>query len=79
MELNSHRILSTNTTENISRIEIKQNILTRSYYSGTRMISHYQMLLPKQLLYELLRALHGHNANHPGITKRSKKQGKSTC
>ena len=33
------------------------------------MISHYQVLLPRQLLDEFLHALHGHNANHPGITK----------
>ena len=33
------------------------------------MISHYQILLPQQLLDKFLHALHGHNANHPGITK----------
>ena len=55
--------------QNISRIEIRQDILSRKYYNDTGMISHYQILLPKQLLEEFLHALHGHNDNHPGITK----------
>ena len=55
--------------QNIMRIEIKQDVLTRRYYNDTGMITHYQILLPKQLLDEFLHALHGHNANHPGITK----------
>ena len=55
--------------QNITRMEIKQDVLTRRYYNDTGMISHYQILLPKQLLEEFLHALHGHNANHPGITK----------
>ena len=55
--------------QNIMRIEIKQDVLTRRYYNDTWMITHYQILLPKQLLDEFLHALHGHNANHPGITK----------
>ena len=53
----------------IPRIEIRQDVLTRRYYNDTGMISHYQVLLPKQLLDEFLHALHGHNANHPEITK----------
>ena len=44
----------------------------RRYYDETGMISHYQMLLPKQLLNEFLHALHGQNANHQGITKKIK-------
>ena len=55
--------------QNILRIEIKQDVLTRRYYNDTEMITHYQILLPKQLLDEFFHALHGHNANHPGITK----------
>ena len=55
--------------QNITSIEIKQDVLTRGYYNDTGTISHYQILLPKQLLDELLHALRGHNANHPGITK----------
>ena len=55
--------------QNITRIEIKQDVLTRRYYIDTGMISHCQILLPKQLLDEFLHALHGHNATHPEITK----------
>ena len=55
--------------QNITRIEIKQEVLTRKYYTDTGTISHYQILLPIQLLEELLQASHGHNSNHPGITK----------
>ena len=55
--------------QNITRIEIKDEVLTRRYYTNTGTTSHYQILLPVQLLEELLQALHGHNSNHPGITK----------
>ena len=55
--------------QNITRIEIKQEVLTRKYYTDTGAISHYQILLPIQLLDEFLQALNGHNSNHPGITK----------
>ena len=56
--------------QKITRIEIKQEVLTRRYYTDTGITSHYQILLPKQLLEEFLHALHGHNSNHPGITKK---------
>ena len=55
--------------QNIARIEIKQEVLTRRYYTDTGTTSQYQKLLPAQLLEEFLQALHGHNSNHPGITK----------
>ena len=55
--------------QNITRIVIKQEVLTRKYYTDTGTISHYQILLPIQLLEEFFQALHGHNSNHPGITK----------
>ena len=55
--------------QNIPRIGIRQDILVRKYYNDIGQISHYQILVPKQLLEEFLQALHGHNANHPGITK----------
>ena len=55
--------------QNIPRIEIRQDILVQKYYNDIGQISHYQILLPKQLLEEFLQALHGYNANHPGITK----------
>ena len=43
--------------QNIIRIEIRQDVLTKRYYNDTGMISHYQILLPKQLLDEFLHAL----------------------
>ena len=55
--------------QNIARIEIKQDVLARKYYTDTGMISHYQFLLPKQLLEDFLQSLHGHYSNHPGNTK----------
>ena len=55
--------------QNITRIELKQEVLTRKYYTDKGKISHYQILLPIQLLEEFLQALLGHNSNHPGITK----------
>ena len=55
--------------KNITRIETKQEVLTRKDYTDTGTISHYQILLPIQLLEVFLQALHGHNSNHPGITK----------
>ena len=54
---------------NMPRLEIKQEVLTRKYFDETGMISHYQVLLPKQLLEEFLFSLHGQSARHPGITK----------
>ena len=36
--------------QNITRIEIKQEVLTRRYYTNTGTTSHYQILLPVQLL-----------------------------
>ena len=55
--------------QNKPHIEIRQDFLVRKYYNDIGQISHYQVLLPKQLLEEFLQALHGRNANHPGITK----------
>ena len=54
--------------QNKTRIEIKQEVLTQKFYTDTGTKSHYQILLPIQLLDERLQALHGHNSNHPGIT-----------
>ena len=55
--------------QNITRIEIKHEVLPRENYTDTGTISHYQILLPIQLLDEFLQALHCHKSNHPGITK----------
>ena len=65
--------------QNIMRIEMKQDVLTRRYYNDTGIISHYQILLPKQLLDEFVHALHGHNANHRGIPKMIQEARQEHC
>ena len=46
--------------QNTTRIEIKQEVLTRKYYTDT---------FTNPILEEFLQALHGHNSNHPAISK----------
>ena len=53
---------------NESRIESHSGILVRKYYNETGHIKQYQILLPKQLITEMLRHLHGDFGRHPGIT-----------
>ena len=55
--------------QNLTLVEIKQKVLKRRYYTNTGTTSHYQLLLPVQLLEEVLQALHRHNSNHPDITQ----------
>ena len=54
---------------NLDRIVLKDEIVTRQYYDETGQIKHHQILLPKHLLKELLNALHGTAHKHPGISK----------
>ena len=54
---------------NLVRIVLKDEIVTRQYYDETGQIKHHQILLPKHLLKELLNALHGTAHKHPGISK----------
>ena len=69
MNQRSHKTIVTNTTYKTYPASKSEDILVRKYYNDIGQISHYQILLPKQLLEEFLQALHGHNANHPGKTK----------
>ena len=55
--------------QNLDRITIQNELLVRAYYDNTGKISHYQILLPAQLITLLLFSLHGAIHNHPGITK----------
>ena len=41
----------------------------RKYYGECGQITHYQIILPTQIIPELLKTLHGATAKHPGITK----------
>ena len=54
---------------NLDRIVLKDNIVTRKYYDETGQIKYHQISLLKHLLKELLQALHGTAHRHPGISK----------
>ena len=54
---------------NEDRIILKDGLLLRKYYGDTGSVKHYQVLIPNQLVNEVLRSLHGDFGKHPGITK----------
>ena len=54
---------------NEDRIMHKDGLLFRKYYGETGSVKYYQILIPKQLVNEVLRNLHGEFGKHPGITK----------
>ena len=54
---------------NEHRIILKDGLLFRKYYGETGNIKYYQILIPKQIVQEVLRSLHGEFGKHPGITK----------
>ena len=54
---------------NEDRIILKDGLLLRKYYGDTGSVKHYQILIPNQLVNEVLRSLHGDFRKHPGITK----------
>ena len=54
---------------NEDRIILKDGLLLRKYYGDTGNFKYYQTLIPKQLVNEVLRSLHGDFGRHPGITK----------
>ena len=54
---------------NEDRIILKDGLLFRKYYGETGSVKYYQFLIPKQLVNEVLRNLHGEFGKHPGITK----------
>ena len=66
---NEENIQSSGIVEEEQIYILPDDVNTRRYYTDTGTTSHYQILLPAQLLEEFLQALHGHNSNHPGITK----------
>ena len=51
------------------RIILKDGLLFRKYYAETGNIQYYQILIPKQLVDEVLRSLHGDFSKHPGATE----------
>ena len=54
---------------NMDRIVLKDEIVTRQYYDEAGQIKYHQILLPKHLVQELLQAIHGTAHRHPGISK----------
>ena len=54
---------------NEDRIILKDGLLFRKYYGETGSVKYYQLLIPKQLVNEVLQNLHGEIGKHPGITK----------
>ena len=54
---------------NIDRIVLKDEIVTRQYYDKIGQIKYHQILLPKHTVQELLQAIHGTAHRHPGISK----------
>ena len=54
---------------NEDRIILKDGQLYRKYFGETGGVKYYQILIPKQLVKEVLRSLHGEFGKHPGIFK----------
>ena len=54
---------------NEDRIILKDGLLYRKYFGETGSVKNYQILIPKQLVKEFLRSLHGEFGKHPGIFK----------
>ena len=54
---------------NLERIVLKDEILTRQNFDETGNVKYHQILPPQQLLQELLQSLHGTAHKHPGISK----------
>ena len=56
-------------SKNLERIVVKDEILTRQYFDEKGNVKYHQILLPQQLLQQLLQSLHGTAHKHPGISK----------
>ena len=54
---------------NLERIILKDEILTRQYFDETGNVKYHQIPLPQHLLQELLSSLHGTAHKHPGLSK----------
>ena len=58
-----------NYKANEERIFLKEGLLFRKHFGQTGSVKYYQILIPKQLVKEVLRSLHGEFGKHPGIYK----------
>ena len=66
-----------NYLNNIDRIVLKDEIVTRQYYDESGQVKYHQILLPKHLLKELLQAIHGTAHRHPAFLKCYRKFAKN--
>ena len=58
-----------NYKANEDRIILKDGLLFRKFFGETSSVKYYQILIPKQLVEEIIRSLHGEFGKHPGIYK----------
>ena len=58
-----------NYKANEDRIILKDGLLFRKNFGETGGVKYYQILIPKQLVKEVLLSLHGEFGKHPGIYK----------
>ena len=58
-----------NYKANEDRIILKDGLLYRKYFGETGSVKYHQILIPRQLVNEVLRNLHGEFGRHPGISK----------
>ena len=58
-----------NYKANEDRIILKDGLLYRKYFGETGSVKYYQILMPKQLVNEVLRSLNGEFGRHPGTSK----------
>ena len=56
-----------NYKANEDRKILKDGLLFRKYFGGTDSVKYYQILIPKQLVKEVLLSLSGEFGKHPGI------------
>ena len=57
-----------NYKTNEDRIILKNGLLYKQYFGETCSVKYYQILIPKQLVKEVLRSLHGEFGKHAGIS-----------
>ena len=58
-----------NYKANEDRIILKDGLLLGKYFGETGKVKYYQILIPKQIINEVLRSLHGEFGKYPGISK----------
>ena len=58
-----------NYKANEDRIILKDGLLFRKYFGEKGSVKYYQILIPKQLVKDVLGSLHGEFGKHPGIYK----------